>query len=72
MDYLSSSKNGQPIGEFVVLSGYPEQNRAMKMLREVASLVKPIIQKHGWYIPILTEFWKGFGSDGEILLGDIL
>lgn len=38
------------------LAGLPRGDSALKMLRQVASLVKPIMRKRGWKVQILAEF----------------
>lgn len=38
------------------LTGLPQPDEALKRLRKIASLVKPIMRKRGWQIQILTEF----------------
>ncbi|KAF8469532.1 WLM domain-containing protein [Kalaharituber pfeilii] len=70
------TSNGQLIGEFVILRGYSDERHAMKMLREIAFLVKPIMQKHGWRVGTLTEFWETpdffkqeVATSGGVLLG---
>lgn len=39
------------------LKGRPHEERALPLLQRVASLVKPIMRKHGWTLPLLTEFF---------------
>jgi len=71
---LPSVHGGKHIGEFVALRGYPNEQKAMKMLRETASLVKPIMQKRGWMVPVLMEFWENpaWNTHAEIILGPLL
>ncbi|GAB7354754.1 hypothetical protein MBLNU459_g5161t2 [Dothideomycetes sp. NU459] len=38
------------------LTGLPQPEEALKRLRKIASLVKPIMRKRGWQIQVLTEF----------------
>ncbi|KAK0319157.1 hypothetical protein LTR54_013338 [Friedmanniomyces endolithicus] len=38
------------------LQGLQREDAALKMLRQVASLVKPIMRKRGWTVQILAEF----------------
>ncbi|KAK5112502.1 hypothetical protein LTR62_004259 [Meristemomyces frigidus] len=38
------------------LQGLQRGDAALKMLRQVASLVKPIMRKRGWHVQILAEF----------------
>lgn len=35
----------------------PKETDALKTLRKVASLVKPIMRQRGWRVGTLTEFW---------------
>ncbi|CAA7268040.1 unnamed protein product [Cyclocybe aegerita] len=39
--------------------------KALEMLKKIASLVKPIMRKHGWVLPVLSEFFP----DQQNLLG---
>ena len=66
-----SANSGKLIGEFVALRGYPNEQKAMQLLRETASLVKPIMQKHGWRVPVLMELWENptWNTRSEITLG---
>lgn len=68
---LPSAHSGKLIGEFIALRGYPNEQKAMKLLRETASLVKPIMQKHGWRVPTLMEFWENpaWNTGPGIILG---
>ncbi|KAJ7361193.1 WLM domain-containing protein [Mycena albidolilacea] len=45
------------VRSFTVLKGRPKEERALLMLQRVASLVKPIMRKHGWVLPVLAEFF---------------
>lgn len=38
------------------LTGVPQPDEALRRLRRIASLVKPIMRKRGWQIQVLTEF----------------
>jgi DNA-dependent metalloprotease WSS1 len=38
--------------------------RALHLLQRIASLVKPIMRKHGWKLPVLSEF---FPQDPSLL-----
>ena len=38
------------------LQGLPRGDVALKMLRQIASLVKPMMRKRGWKVQVLTEF----------------
>lgn len=48
------------------LNDMPKADRALSMLQRVASLVKPIMRKHGWVLPALAEFFP----DSPNLLGE--
>ncbi|KAF4604781.1 hypothetical protein EYR40_003563 [Pleurotus pulmonarius] len=39
------------------LKDRPRADRALHMLQTTASLVKPIMRKHGWVLPVLSEFY---------------
>ncbi|KAF9245697.1 WLM domain-containing protein [Melanogaster broomeanus] len=39
------------------LKDMPRAERALPMLQRVTSLVKPIMRKHGWVLPVLVEFF---------------
>ncbi|KAJ6520355.1 WLM domain-containing protein [Mycena sanguinolenta] len=45
------------VKSFAVLKGRPKEERALPMLQRIASLVKPIMRKHGWVLPVLSEFF---------------
>ncbi|KAF7307428.1 WLM domain-containing protein [Mycena indigotica] len=46
------------VQSFTHVKGPPKQEaRALEMLKRVASLVKPIMRKHGWVLPTLSEFF---------------
>ncbi|KAJ7070561.1 WLM-domain-containing protein [Mycena amicta] len=46
------------VNSFTHVKGPPKQQaRALEMLQRVASLVKPIMRKHGWILPELSEFF---------------
>ena len=42
---------------FTHLKDRPKAEQALPMLQKVASLVKPIMQRHGWVLPVLSEFF---------------
>lgn len=42
---------------FTHLKDRPHADRALAMLQRVASLVKPIMRKHSWVLPVLSEFF---------------
>ncbi|KAI0828912.1 WLM domain-containing protein [Trametes gibbosa] len=39
------------------LKDRPNADKALLLLQRVASLVKPIMRKHGWVLPVLSEFF---------------
>lgn len=39
------------------LKDRPKSDQALPMLKKIASLVKPIMRKHGWVLPVLSEFF---------------
>ncbi|KAF7302562.1 WLM domain-containing protein [Mycena chlorophos] len=46
------------VKSFTHVKGPPKQEaRALEMLKRIASLVKPIMRKHGWVLPVLSEFF---------------
>ncbi|KAI6048011.1 WLM domain-containing protein [Pisolithus marmoratus] len=45
------------VQSFTHLNGMPKAERALPMLQRVATLVKPIMRKHGWVLPVLSEFF---------------
>lgn len=53
------------INSFTCLNDRKDSDRAMTMLQKVASLVKPIMRKHNWVLPVLAEFFP----DDPSLLG---
>ncbi|GAA6031184.1 hypothetical protein JCM8097_004050 [Rhodosporidiobolus ruineniae] len=60
---MSNSLFGGPsgplgaVGEFKVLKRQPDSKKAELLLMKIHSLVKPIMKKHGWYLPTLAEFF---------------
>jgi WLM domain len=56
------------VKSFTHLRGMPHADRALPLLQRIASLVKPIMRKHGWVLPVLSEFFP----DNESLLGEWL
>lgn len=54
------------IKSFTHLRDMPKADRASPMLRRVATLVKPIMRKHGWVLLTLAEFFP----DSPNLLGE--
>ncbi|KAJ7134986.1 WLM domain-containing protein [Mycena crocata] len=45
------------VKKFNHLKGRPGEERALLMLQRIASLVKPIMRKHNWVLPVLCEFF---------------
>ncbi|KAI6112465.1 WLM domain-containing protein [Pisolithus croceorrhizus] len=45
------------VRSFTHLKDMPKAERALPTLQRVASLVKPIMRKHGWVLPVLSEFF---------------
>ncbi|KAG2367675.1 WLM domain-containing protein [Suillus spraguei] len=45
------------VTSFTHLKDRPHADRALLMLQRVATLVKPIMRKHGWVLPLLSEFF---------------
>ncbi|KAG2155682.1 WLM domain-containing protein [Suillus clintonianus] len=45
------------VKSFTHLKDRPHADRALPMLQRVAALVKPIMRKHGWILPLLSEFF---------------
>ncbi|KAG2138690.1 WLM domain-containing protein [Suillus bovinus] len=45
------------VKSFTHLKDRPHADRALPMLQRVATLVKPIMRKHGWVLPLLSEFF---------------
>ncbi|KAG9313977.1 hypothetical protein JVU11DRAFT_4753 [Chiua virens] len=45
------------VKSFTHLKDMPKADRALSTLQRVASLVKPIMRKHGWVLPTLAEFY---------------
>jgi len=39
------------------LKGHPRSNEALTLLQRIASLVKPIMRRNGWRLPVLAEFF---------------
>ncbi len=50
---LSASKDTY-VQSYSHLKGRPHEEKAIPMLRKVASLVKPIMREHGWTLPLLS------------------
>ncbi|THH20610.1 hypothetical protein EW146_g814 [Bondarzewia mesenterica] len=45
------------VQSFEHLKGRPKDERALPLLQKIASLVKPIMRKHSWKLPVLAEFF---------------
>ncbi|KAG2076771.1 WLM-domain-containing protein [Suillus decipiens] len=45
------------VTSFTHLKDRPHADRALFMLQRVATLVKPIMRKHSWVLPLLSEFF---------------
>ncbi|KAI0660666.1 WLM domain-containing protein [Cubamyces menziesii] len=45
------------VKSFTHLKDRPNADRALPLLQRIASLVKPIMRKHGWVLPVLSEFF---------------
>lgn len=45
------------VKSYTHLKDRPNADKALSMLQRVASLVKPIMRKHGWVLPVLSEFF---------------
>ncbi|KAJ7508580.1 WLM domain-containing protein [Mycena galericulata] len=45
------------VKSFTHLKGRPKEERVLPMLQRIASLVKPIMRKHNWVLPVLSEFF---------------
>ena len=54
------------IKSFTHLKGRHRADDALKLLQRIASLVKPIMRKRGWVLPVLAEFFP----DNPNLLGE--
>jgi len=53
------------VQSFTHLKDMPRADTALELLKKTASLVKPIMRKHGWVLPVLAEFYP----DNPSLLG---
>ena len=52
------------VKSFTHLKDRPKADQALRLLQRVASLTKPIMRKHGWVLPTLSEF---FPEDPHLL-----
>ncbi|KAG8862906.1 hypothetical protein FRB96_000324 [Tulasnella sp. 330] len=57
-----ASSNNMFIQAFTHLKTKPREKEALAYLQRVASLVKPIMRKHGWNLPVLAEFFPANAS----------
>ncbi len=55
----------QQVRSYVHLAQLPRADDALRMLKHIASAVKPIMRKHGWRVGELAEFYP----QEETLLG---
>ncbi|KLO14262.1 WLM-domain-containing protein [Schizopora paradoxa] len=53
------------VDSFTHLTGRKFSEKALPLLQRIASLVKPIMRKHGWRLPVLSEFFP----ENESLVG---
>ncbi|KAF8529901.1 WLM domain-containing protein [Gautieria morchelliformis] len=53
------------VESFTHLKGRPKEHEALPLLQRIASLVKPIMRKHAWRLPVLAEFFP----ENESLMG---
>ncbi|TBU49292.1 WLM domain-containing protein [Dichomitus squalens] len=56
------------VQSFTHLNDKPNADQALDLLQRIASLVKPIMRKHAWVLPVLSEF---FPEDPNLLGQDI-
>ena len=54
------------VKSFTHLKNRPHADRALRILQRIASLVKPIMRKHEWVLPVLSEFFP----ENPSLLGE--
>ncbi|KAI0652449.1 WLM domain-containing protein [Trametes meyenii] len=45
------------VKSFTHLKDRPHADKALPLLQRIASLVKPIMRKHAWVLPVLSEFF---------------
>ncbi|KAI9057777.1 WLM-domain-containing protein [Trametes sanguinea] len=45
------------VKSFTHLKDRPHADKALPLLQRIASLVKPIMRKHSWVLPVLSEFF---------------
>lgn len=68
VDTASKMDQDQEIRSYVHLVQLPRADDALRMLKLVASAVKPIMRKHRWRVGELSEFYP----DEETLMGTFL
>ncbi|BGP47247.1 hypothetical protein JCM10450v2_003099 [Rhodotorula kratochvilovae] len=56
-DRTSTRHRAGEVGAITVLKSQPRADEALELLRKIHGLVKPIMKKHGWYLPVLSEFF---------------
>ncbi|KAH9837355.1 WLM-domain-containing protein [Rhodofomes roseus] len=52
-----SSTTNTFVKSFTHLKDRPKADQALPLLQRIASLVKPIMRKHSWMLPVLSEFF---------------
>lgn len=61
------------VQSFTHLKDKPKADQALQLLQRVASFVKPIMRKHGWVLPVLSEFFPEepnlLGKSSSVLSG---
>ncbi|KPV77489.1 uncharacterized protein RHOBADRAFT_12115 [Rhodotorula graminis WP1] len=53
----STERRPGEVGSITALKSQPRADEALDLLRKIASLVKPIMRRHGWHLPTLSEFF---------------
>ncbi|KZP28830.1 WLM-domain-containing protein [Athelia psychrophila] len=54
---MSNASTDNFVLSYTHLKDRPKSDQALPMLRKIASLVKPIMRKHRWTLPVLAEFF---------------
>ena len=57
------------VKSFTHLKDRPNADKALPLLQRIASLVKPVMRKHSWALPVLSEF---FPEDPNLLGESVL
>ncbi|KAM0745978.1 WLM-domain-containing protein [Meredithblackwellia eburnea MCA 4105] len=57
MEGMEKMNGPGEIGSISALKSQPNPADALKLLKRIHSLVKPIMRKHNWYLPVLVEFF---------------